>query len=75
MYTLISCPLFVVSVEAVADDGYPCQLLPAPVGPQQVVVHGLAAVWHEEEGVLVCSVLAVLEEKGRVRSGPYCEVH
>ena len=41
---------FTVAAETVTNDDDSCQLLCAPVGPQQVVVHGPSTVGHVEQG-------------------------
>ena len=51
VHGVVHCDLpFTVAAETVSDDDDFCQLLYAPVGPQQVVVHGPPTVGHVEQG-------------------------
>lgn len=44
--------LFVVAVKAVPNDHHPLHLLHTPIAPEEVVVHCLAAMGHEEQCLL-----------------------
>ena len=55
--------LFTVTVEAVSYNGNLGELWCAPIGPQKVIVHGLATMGHEEQGLFLHRVFAELREQ------------
>lgn len=57
----MSAILFMVTVEAVSDDGNLSKPVHVPVCPQEVIIHRLATVRHEKQGLLLHIEFTVLE--------------